>query len=180
MADGDEEEVARPTVNIYDGPQPYNFEPVRRMRGNEEIPRADGRQRQINAWSEENEWRVGEVSWCLCGRCRPMETVVESLCCREVSAFWSLVEELNPRPADVTCLTQHPGFEACCLNPFVLKIAYTHFRQDHGPLFLLIPRQYRYTAYRQAIRWAYGVLGRSIRKPLPSCGFNHQTVIPEW
>uniref|UniRef100_A0A8C5A1U9 P2X purinoreceptor 7 intracellular domain-containing protein n=1 Tax=Gadus morhua TaxID=8049 RepID=A0A8C5A1U9_GADMO len=105
---------------------------------------------------------------CLCGRCHPMETVVESLCCREVSAFWSLVEELTPRPADVTCLTQHPGFEACCLNPFVLKIAYTHFRQDHES-FLLIPRQYRYTAYRQAIRWAYGVLGRSIRKPLPSC-----------
>ncbi|XDV27585.1 hypothetical protein PO909_031089 [Leuciscus waleckii] len=42
-----------------------------------------------------------------------METVVESLCCREVS---------------------HPGFEACCLNPFVLHIAYSHFRQDHGPL----------------------------------------------
>uniref|UniRef100_A0A8C1W595 Uncharacterized protein n=1 Tax=Cyprinus carpio TaxID=7962 RepID=A0A8C1W595_CYPCA len=50
---------------------------------------------------------------CLCGRCRPMETALESLCCREVS---------------------HPGFESCCLNPFVLKIAYTHFRQDHGPL----------------------------------------------
>ena len=50
-----------------------------------------------------------------------METVVESLCCREVSAFWSLVEELTPQPADVTCLTQHPGFKACCLNPFVLK-----------------------------------------------------------
>uniref|UniRef100_A0A8C5CZA4 RecF/RecN/SMC N-terminal domain-containing protein n=1 Tax=Gadus morhua TaxID=8049 RepID=A0A8C5CZA4_GADMO len=71
---------------------------------------------------------------CLCGRCRPMESVVESLCCREVSAFWSLVEKLSPRPADVTCLTQHPGFDACCLNPFVLKIAYTHFKQDHGPL----------------------------------------------
>ena len=63
-----------------------------------------------------------------------MESVVESLCCREVSAFWSLVEELSPRPADVTCLTQHPGFEAFCLNPFVLKIAYTHFKQDSGPL----------------------------------------------
>lgn len=59
----DEEEVARPTVNIYDGPQPYNFEPFRRERANEEIPRADGRQRQINAWSEENDWRVGGVSW---------------------------------------------------------------------------------------------------------------------
>ena len=59
----DEEEVERPTVNIYDGPQPYNFEPFRRDRTNEEIPRADGNQRQINAWSEENDWRVGEVSW---------------------------------------------------------------------------------------------------------------------
>ena len=77
------------------------------------------------------------VSLCLAGVCVggvvPWK-LVESLCCREVSAFWSLVEELTPRPADVTCLTQHPGFEACCLNPFVLKIAYTHFRQDHGPL----------------------------------------------
>jgi len=35
--------------------------------------------------------------------------------------------------------------------------------------FLLIPRQYWYTAYRQVIRWAYGVLGRSIRKTLLSC-----------
>uniref|UniRef100_A0A8C1VCR1 Uncharacterized protein n=1 Tax=Cyprinus carpio TaxID=7962 RepID=A0A8C1VCR1_CYPCA len=66
---------------------------------------------------------------CLCGRCCPMETVLESLCCREVSAFWSLVEELTPRP-DVTCLTQHPGFEACCLNPFVLKI-YVNFLGRH-------------------------------------------------
>ncbi|KAK0131405.1 Serine/threonine-protein phosphatase 6 regulatory ankyrin repeat subunit A [Merluccius polli] len=110
-----------------------------------------------------------DTAKCLCGRCRPMETVVESLCCREVSAFWSLVEELTPRPADVTCLTQHPGFDACCLNPFVLKIAYSHFRQDHGPLQASRHEQYRYTAYRQAIRWAYGVLGLHIRKPLPSC-----------
>ncbi|CAL8370769.1 unnamed protein product [Arctogadus glacialis] len=72
-----------------------------------------------------------------------MESVVESLCCREVSAFWSLVEELSPRPADVTCLTQHPGFEACCLNLFVLKIAYTHFKQDHGPLQASTHEQYR-------------------------------------
>uniref|UniRef100_A0A8C2HWS8 P2X purinoreceptor 7 intracellular domain-containing protein n=1 Tax=Cyprinus carpio TaxID=7962 RepID=A0A8C2HWS8_CYPCA len=101
---------------------------------------------------------------CLCGRCCPMETALESLCCREVSAFWSLVEELTPRP-DVTCLTQHPGFEACCLNPFVLKISYEPKHVSN----ILIPRKYRYTAYRQAIRWAYGVLGRHIRKPLPSC-----------
>ena len=47
----DEEEVARTTVNIYDGPQPYNFEPVRLQRANEKIPRADGRHRhnRLNA-----------------------------------------------------------------------------------------------------------------------------------
>jgi len=55
--------MARTTVNIYDGPQPCNFEPFRRERATEEIPRANGHQRQINAWSEENEWRVGVVSW---------------------------------------------------------------------------------------------------------------------
>uniref|UniRef100_A0A8C1GBL2 P2X purinoreceptor 7 intracellular domain-containing protein n=1 Tax=Cyprinus carpio TaxID=7962 RepID=A0A8C1GBL2_CYPCA len=124
----DEEEVERPTVNIYDGPQPYNFEPFRRDRANEEIPRAD-----VCVC-------VAVFGRCLCGRCRPMETVVESLCCREVSAFWSLVEDLTPR---------------------------TH-EYVHG-LYRRKMTQYRYTAYRQAIRWAYGVLGRSIRKPLPSC-----------
>ena len=48
---------------VYDGPQPYNFEPSRHERANEELPRPDGRQSQLNGWSEENEWRVGEVSW---------------------------------------------------------------------------------------------------------------------
>lgn len=30
-------------------------------------------------------------------------------------------------------------------------------------------RQFRYTAYRQVVRWAYGILGRNIRKAIPSC-----------
>ena len=32
----------------------------------------------------------------LCGRCCPMETAVESLWCRQVSEFWSLVESHGP------------------------------------------------------------------------------------
>lgn len=59
--DWDEEEVAI-TTKMYDGPQPYNIEPNRRERSNEELPRPDGRQSQLNGWSEENECRVGEVS----------------------------------------------------------------------------------------------------------------------
>ncbi|CAL8339008.1 unnamed protein product, partial [Boreogadus saida] len=40
--------------------------------------------------------------------------------------------------------------------------------QRYAPRFVGY-KQYRYTAYRQAIHWAYGISGRSIRKPLPSC-----------
>ncbi|ROI15892.1 hypothetical protein DPX16_3793 [Anabarilius grahami] len=97
-----------------------------------------------------------------------MATAEESQCCREVEAYWALVENVTPR-LDVQCLTLHPGFEACCLNPYVLQIAYMHFRQEHGPLQASRHEQYRYTAYRQVVRWAYGILGRHIRKPLPAC-----------
>jgi len=83
---------------------------------------------------------------CLCGRCEAMPSAVESMCCREVDAYWSLVQNLDP-PEDITCLTLHPPqkilpashsiqglIEASCLNPFVLQIAYLNFRQEHGPL----------------------------------------------
>ena len=57
----DEEEVARTTNNMYDGPQPYNFEPFRCERANEEWPKTKGSQTQLNAWSEENDWRVAII-----------------------------------------------------------------------------------------------------------------------
>ena len=58
----------------YDGPQPYNFIPNRRERANEELPRPDGLQSQLNGWSEENEWRVGEVSRGLIYKATPLPT----------------------------------------------------------------------------------------------------------
>ena len=29
--------------------------------------------------------RIGNTDWCLCGRCVPMETYTESLCCKETN-----------------------------------------------------------------------------------------------
>lgn len=55
------------------------------------------------------------------------------MCCREAAAYWTLVKDVTPR-LDVQCVTQHPGFEVCCLNPYVLQIAYMHYRREHGPL----------------------------------------------
>ncbi|XP_049906833.1 zinc finger matrin-type protein 4 [Epinephelus moara] len=51
--------------------------------------------------------------WCLCGNCQPMSSAVESMCCREVDAFWALVENLTPRP-DITCLTLPINPHAAC------------------------------------------------------------------
>ena len=53
--------MARITNDMYDGPQPYHLEADRRERANEELQRTDGRQSQLNAWSEENEWRVAII-----------------------------------------------------------------------------------------------------------------------
>lgn len=33
-------------------------------------------------------------------------------------------------------------------------------------------RRYRYTAYRQLIRWSYGYLGQEVRVVIPACAVN--------
>ena len=43
------------------------------------------------------------------------------------------------------CITQHPGFQAVCLNRWVLQTAWYQYKQQ------------------------YLVLGKEIRVPLPSC-----------
>ena len=39
----------------------------------------------------------------------------------------------------------------------------------YGVLDKPIEEKYRYTAYRQFVRWCWGYLGKNIRVPLPSC-----------
>ncbi|KAL8578772.1 hypothetical protein ACOMHN_045760 [Nucella lapillus] len=68
------------------------------------------------------------------------------------------------------CITEVAGFELVCLNPFVLETAYLQFRQEHDvDLDTTQAEKYRYTGYRQIVRWCYGFLRRSTRVPLPSC-----------
>ena len=31
------------------------------------------------------------------------------------------------------CLSEHPWFDACCLNPATLQTAYRQYRSQHGP-----------------------------------------------
>ena len=102
----------------------------------------------------------------------PMDTDEESICCKEVPRLVKLINSLDPRPA-ISCMTEHPGFESCCLNPWVLEVAYYDYCQNYGQLESeLLNEQFRFTAYRQITRWAHGVLGRVVRKPIPSCIVN--------
>lgn len=61
----DTEEVVNVYSHQYDGPQPYNYEPVRRTRDQEQtrVRRNNGQRREIELWCEENQWRTGQVSW---------------------------------------------------------------------------------------------------------------------
>ncbi|XP_063070480.1 uncharacterized protein LOC134461510 [Engraulis encrasicolus] len=108
--------------------------------------------------------RLQHVEWCSCGRCEPMPTVDESVCCREQSRVCERREEGG---AGIRCITEHLGFQPVCMNVHVLRTAYFHYRQDYGDV--EGEEWKRYTAYRQFVRWCYEYLGRHVRVPLPSC-----------
>ncbi|KAK5901402.1 hypothetical protein CgunFtcFv8_026279 [Champsocephalus gunnari] len=56
-----------------------------------------------------------------------------------------------------------------CLNEYVLDVAYSYYKQNHGHINKPPHERRRYTAYRQLVRWCWGYLGKQIRVPLPAC-----------
>lgn len=98
----------------------------------------------------------------------------ECVCCREIDQVVHKnleaveVEGLEQAPG---CITDHPGFPAVCLNFWVLQTAWLQFKQQYGGRAYEGPehRRNRHVAYRQLVRWCWGVLGRDIRVALPSC-----------
>lgn len=111
---------------------------------------------------------------CLCEFCQIMDRREECVCCQEIERVKRLNSEaVEDRELQVEppCVTQHPGFSAVCLNPYVLRTAWYQYRQQYankafdGPLH----KKNRHIAYRQFVRWCWGFLGKEIRVPLPSC-----------
>lgn len=92
------------------------------------------------------------VSWCRCGRCVPMPTEIENLCCRVR-----------------TCVTTAQYFTDAVTNGNVLAAcmaaANDVFPRD-------IPRSndsYRHYAYKQYTYIHHGYLGAGNRRVVPSC-----------
>ncbi len=60
-----------------------------------------------------------------------MPTAAESVCCAEIGQVWQKVEDQRPE-IQLSCITEHPGFQSTCLDIWVLETAYYAFRQQHG------------------------------------------------
>lgn len=65
---------------------------------------------------------------CTCDHCEPMPLVIESQCCKEINRVRQEMEEAGVD----SCITDHPGFAPCCLNPYVLRSANYAFIDHHG------------------------------------------------
>jgi len=102
-----------------------------------------------------------------------MGTHRECVCCRECEGtFNKLHDNIDYYRQDnmFDCITNLPGFQAICLNPFVLQVAWLSYKQHYtnayeGP----DHKKYRHIAYRQYIRWVHGFVGKNIRSVIPSC-----------
>lgn len=67
------------------GIAPFMFEP---MRSAVTLQESDDEESSIHEESRvESPHRVGNKSWCLCGECQGMDTVMESICCKEIPSI---------------------------------------------------------------------------------------------
>uniref|UniRef100_A0A2C9KIH9 P2X purinoreceptor 7 intracellular domain-containing protein n=1 Tax=Biomphalaria glabrata TaxID=6526 RepID=A0A2C9KIH9_BIOGL len=142
--------------------EPYMFEPQKSQSLQSKVSQSPVLDRM-------NSSRLSDTTtfWCKCGCCKHMDTENENICCTEIHNV-SLKMSSNNLP----CISNHPGFRPVCLDKDSLQTAHHNYRELFGDHFNDKHEQYRYTAYRQFVRWCWGCLGRSIRVPLPSCVVN--------
>lgn len=92
----------------------------------------------------------------------------ENVCCNEIPEVVAKMEEANPMPE---CMTDHPGLDPTSLNPWGLQCAWLGYKQQYKGRAFDGPQdaKYRHIAYRQFVRWCWGVLGLNWRVVIPSC-----------
>ena len=122
------------------------------------------------------------MTWCQCGNCVIMPISHEYIC---------YVMKKEESASEISCITNHEGFESVCLKVWVLQAAYFSYRYHYGDaeeknihekathwcaIFLLrnfyFCRKYHFTAYQQLVGWCCWWLGQRVRVVLPSCAVN--------
>ena len=64
---------------------------------------------------------------CLCNNCQTMPTLEESKCCQNTNVVDGKLEAEN-----ISCITEHDGFRANCLNIHVLEASYYDYVLQSG------------------------------------------------
>ena len=67
---------------------------------------------------------------CQCGKCEVMPTATECVCCQEISATADKIG--TSESSAIQCITDHEGFDAVCLNVWVLQTSYFTYRYHYG------------------------------------------------
>ena len=113
--------------------------------------------------------------WCYCHQCVNTQTAREQLCCQTlpeaVNYFDDAINRYNVFEP-YTCICEHPGFQAVCLNDYVLEVAWLTYKQQYGAAAYEhenVHKRYRHIAYRQLARFLFGIVGKDNRYVLPAC-----------
>ena len=96
----------------------------------------------------------------------------ESICyCQEQNLEAVAVEQLEEPPG---CIVYHPGFQAVCLNVWVLQTAWLQYKQQYGSKAHGGPEHQKKSSHSlQAVsEVVLGVLRIRISGALPSCAVN--------
>eukprot|EP00731_Ephydatia_muelleri_P002994 Em0001g2994a len=81
--------------------------------------------------------RLGNTSWCFCGKCSALATKPECMCCKELPDTRHLFDEEG-----MSCISEHPEFAAACLQPLVLRVALVGMMRIRGdPIAFPIPNR---------------------------------------
>ena len=122
---------------------PYLFEPLMTM---EEFENHQERIKNV----EERLRIIGRNRWCACGKCLPMATEKESICCREV---W----EITLKMGTYVCITDHASFEQVCLDSEVLQTALVAMREVRFEDYQVpdLQRTFQLATYPQFTWWIH-------------------------
>uniref|UniRef100_A0A3Q2YNL4 P2X purinoreceptor 7 intracellular domain-containing protein n=1 Tax=Hippocampus comes TaxID=109280 RepID=A0A3Q2YNL4_HIPCM len=109
---------------------------------------------------------------CTCGECQQMPTALECVCCHEIQEVVTVRQQGEEHFNQVLdCITDHPGLNAVCLDPYGLHVAWMTYKQQYKGKAFDGPQdpKYSHIAYRQLVRWWWKFLGQDNRVVLPAC-----------
>jgi hypothetical protein len=109
--------------------------------------------------------------WCECEICEPLDSPIDNLCCRKDETVLGWLSD------DVTCITQHEGFDCAVMNGYVLDMVrhdilrYTKDKEKKQELMSKSAKSNRFVAYRNFVSWINSgrKLGKSNRVRIPAC-----------